>query len=90
MAVLAGGFVLLAVLCAIGWSRDGEIGLVRGARAFVPLWFVAVLVELTAGIVGARGLATGTPPSLAATFLVPVATAWSLGRGPLPRQRPSS
>ena len=86
--MLAAGIALLFTLCALGRSRDGDIGQTRAARAFVPLWLVATLVHLAIGVSG--GSANGSTvslPGLLIGFLVPASVAWRLGRRSVARRR---
>ena len=78
--VTAGGFALLAIFCAIGWSRDREAGLARAARAFVPVWLVASVVNMTVGVVSAGYTVMQELPILVVIFGVPAAVAWLLSR----------
>ena len=78
--VLAGGFALLAIFCAIGRSRGGDAGLARTARAFVPVWLVASIVNLTVGVVSAGYTVMQELPILVVVFGVPAAAAWLLAR----------
>ena len=78
--VSAAGFALLAVFCAIGWSRAREAGLARAARAFIPVWLVATLANVTVGVVSAGYTVMQELPVLIVTFCVPALVAWLLAR----------
>jgi len=78
--VTAGGFALLAIFCAIGWSRGREAGLARAARVFVPVWLVATLANVIVGVVVAGYTVMQELPVLVVTFAVPAVSAWLLGR----------
>ncbi len=78
--VLTGGFALLAIFCAVGWSRGREAGLVRAARAFIPVWLVAAIVNMTVGVVSAGYTVMQELPILVVIFGVPALVAWLLAR----------
>ena len=78
--VLTGGFALLAIFCAVGWSRGRGAGLARAARAFVPVWLVAAIVNLAVGVVSAGYTVMQELPILVVIFGVPALVAWLLAR----------
>ena len=78
--VLTGGFALLGLFCAIGWSRARGAGLARSAQAFVPAWGVVALVNMSVGVVSAGYTVMQELPILVVIFGVPAAAAWWLGR----------
>ncbi|MGQ7847686.1 hypothetical protein ACUNV4_24550 [Granulosicoccus sp. 3-233] len=78
--VLSGGFVLLAIFCGIGWFRAREAGLGRAVQLFIPVWFVAALVNMAVGVLGAGYTVMEELPILLVIFAIPAEVAWLLGR----------
>lgn len=78
--VLAGGFVLLAIFCAIGWSRGREAGVAQAAQVFLPVWLIAALINMAFGVLGAGYTVMEELPILVVVFSNPAVVAWLLGR----------
>jgi len=78
--VIAGGLVLLGIFAGIGRSRGGRAGLVRAARAFIPVWLLAALVNMAVGVLTAGYTIMQEAPILIPVFGVPALAAWGLSR----------
>lgn len=79
MVTLA-GLILLAVFIAIGHARNAAPGRTKAASAFIPVWFVLALVNVTIGVVYAGYTALQEAPIFAVTFAIPATAAWYVKR----------
>jgi hypothetical protein len=71
--VITAGLALLAAFCLVGRARGGTSGLRRALAAFVPVWAVASVVNLTVGVVSAGYTVMQELPVLLPVFGVPAA-----------------
>jgi hypothetical protein len=69
--VVSGGIVLLALFCLIGRLRNGLPGMARAARLFLPVWFVAAIINLSVGVLSAGYTVVDELPILLVIFGVP-------------------
>ncbi|MCZ4072077.1 hypothetical protein [Agrobacterium sp. LMR679] len=86
LLVITGGVILLGVFVLFGKLWGGDVtGLAMGAKAFVPLWLVVVLVNMWVGVTRAGYTVVQELPILFVVFAVPAAlailVAWQLTRG---------
>ena len=80
LMITTAGLVLLAVLVGIGHLRGDAAGRANAARAFIPVWFVLALINVTIGVVSAGYTVLQEAPVFVVTFGVPAALAWWLAR----------
>ncbi len=73
--VISGGFVLLALLCLIGFARRGRPGVAKAALAFLPVWLIGSLVNLTVGVMTAGYTVMQELPILIPVFGAPAVVA---------------
>lgn len=78
--ILSAGLALLALFVGVGHLRGGAAGRTRGAKWFVPVWFVLALANVTVGVVSAGYTVMQEAPVFLVTFGVPAAIAWWIGR----------
>lgn len=78
--VLSGGFGLLALFCLAGHLRQGRQGIARACLMFIPVWFVASLVNLTVGVVSAGYTVAQELPILLVVFGIPAIAAYAIAR----------
>lgn len=78
--VITGGLVLLAIFCGIGWMRGKRPGLVTAARAFIPIWFIAAIINLSIGVLTAGYTVMQELPILVPVFGLPALVAWGVLR----------
>lgn len=86
LMVMGGGVALLCVFMLFGWLWGGNVyGMVVGAKAFVPVWLLVVLVNMWVGVTYAGYTVRQEAPILLLVFAVPTvvaaAAAWQLTRG---------
>jgi hypothetical protein len=90
LIVTGAGFALLGVCLAIGRliGGGGRAPLATAARSFVPLWFVASVLNMSVGVLGAGYSVADELPIFALVFAAPAAIAlflaWRLSRAPPP------
>ena len=72
--VLGGGFALLLACLLLGHAWGSMPGLVMGAKAFIPLWFVAAFVNMWVGTTHGYSWAEELPIFLG-IFAVPAVVA---------------
>ena len=80
LMITIAGLVLLAAFLGIGHLRGDAPGRARAARAFIPVWFVLALINVTIGVVRAGYTVSQEAPVFVVTFGVPAALAWWLSR----------
>jgi len=78
--VITGGLLILAVFCGIGWMRGERLGLVKAARTFIPIWFIAAIINLSTGVLTAGYTVMQELPILVPVFGVPALVAWGVSR----------
>jgi hypothetical protein len=80
--VIGAGFVLLGICLGVGRliGGPGPAPLATAARSFVPVWFVAALINLWVGVSQAGYTVAEELPVLAVVFAVPAAVALFLWR----------
>lgn len=78
--VITGGLVLLAIFCSIGWMRGAWSGLRTAARAFIPIWLIAAIINLSIGVLTADYTVMQELPILVPVFGVPALVAWGVSR----------
>jgi hypothetical protein len=85
--VIAGGLVLLALLLLVGrWIGPSPgLGMVKAARYFLPLWFVAAGINLWIGVAKAGYSVAEEAPIFLVVFGIPavvaLAVSWKLSQG---------
>jgi hypothetical protein len=85
--VIAGGLLLLGVCLIIGraFGGPGSVGLVTGAKLFIPLWLITSGVNLWVGVSRAGYSIADEAPIFLVVFAVPSAMAvlvwWAVSRG---------
>ena len=86
--VIAGGIVLLALCLLVGRWIGGPspaLGVVKAAKLFVPLWFIAAGVNMWIGVSKAGYSVAEEAPIFLVVFAVPAAVAlwvsWKLSQG---------
>ncbi|MGO1069426.1 hypothetical protein [Lysobacter sp. CA199] len=84
--VMLGGFALLA-LCLLGgrlFGGPGAASLIRGAKAFLPLWLIGAGINMYIGVVQAGYSVAEELPIFVLIYAVPAAVAgllwWRLAR----------
>lgn len=78
LQVVTGGLVLLGVFILLGRLRGAAA---RGARLFIPVWFVLAAVNLLVGVFHAGYSFAAELPIFLAVFAVPAVIAYfSAGR----------
>ena len=80
MMVITGGFLLLAAFCGTGWMRGERSGLVSAARTFIPIWFIAAIINLSIGVLAAGYTVMQELPILVPVFGIPALVAWCVSR----------
>ncbi|MEO0323664.1 MAG: hypothetical protein AAF447_11960, partial [Myxococcota bacterium] len=58
----------------------GQAGMARAAVAFIPVWLVLAIVNLTVGVVSAGYTVLQELPILVPVFGVPAVAAWLVAR----------
>jgi hypothetical protein len=87
LKVIAGGFVLLALCLFIGRLSGSTpaIGLIKGAKVFIPLWLLAAGINMWVGVSKAGYSVREETPIFLLVFAIPAAIAllllWTLSRG---------
>ncbi|WP_224825917.1 hypothetical protein [Cognatishimia sp. MH4019] len=79
LMVVAAGVLLLAVFCLTGWALSG-VGVARAVRLFIPVWLIALLVNMTIGVVSAGYTIAQEAPILLVVFGVPAIVAWLVAK----------
>lgn len=86
--VIAGGLVLLALCLLVGRWIGGpspDVGMVKAARVFIPLWFIAAGINMWIGVAKAGYSVAEEAPIFLVVFAVPAAVAlvvsWKLSQG---------
>lgn len=80
LMITTAGLILLAVFVGIGHMRGDATGRGRAARAFIPVWFVLALINVTIGVLSAGYTVLQEAPVFVVTFGIPAALAWWLAR----------
>jgi hypothetical protein len=73
--ITLGGLTLLGLLSLLGTRLGGSISMVTAAQIFIPVWFVAVLINMWAGVSRAGYSVADELPLLLVAFAIPVAVA---------------
>ena len=86
--VIAGGLALLALCLLAGRSFGGvtpSLGLAKGARIFLPLWFAGAAINMWIGVTKAGYTVAEEAPTFLIVFAVPAGFAllalWMISRG---------
>jgi hypothetical protein len=84
--VVAGGIALLGLCLVAGrWlgGPDATVGLARGARIFIPLWFAGAGINMWIGVSKAGYSVAEEAPTFVIVFAIPAAIAllvlWASG-----------
>jgi hypothetical protein len=72
--------MLLAIFVGVGHIGNAAPGRTKAASAFIPVWLVLALVNVTIGVVYAGYTVLQEAPVFAVTFAVPAAAAWYVQR----------
>ena len=69
--VIGGGAALLASCLLLGYAFGGRPGMVMGAQAFLPLWFILAGINLAIGVSQAGYSVAEEAPIFLAVFAGP-------------------
>ena len=86
LLVIIGGTVLLGLFALFGKLWGGDVlGVVTGAKVFIPVWLAVALTNMWVGVTKAGYTVAQELPILLVVFAVPAALAvtlaWQLARG---------
>ena len=73
--IILGGLALLGLLALLGTQFGGGLSMVTAAQTFIPVWFVAMLVNIWLGVSRAGYSVAEEFPVFLVTFAVPAAAA---------------
>ncbi len=78
--IVTAGLILLGVFCGIGQARDGAYGVRQAVRRFLPVWFIASIINLGVGVLSAGYTVAQELPILVPVFGIPALVALGIAR----------